>query len=93
MATPRKSRSNVRALERTLSALQEMGYFEEVDAADVHAARAIAAELDRDPGKASLWREYQVALRRLRKDDASGSGELDAFLKDLQSPVRDSPKA
>ena len=87
-----RARSNVRALEKTLSALAEMGHFEDVDAATIHAARAIAAELDRDPGKASLWREYQIALRGLRKDD-SGAGDLDELFKDLRAPVRDPAKS
>jgi hypothetical protein len=85
---PRKT-SNTRALEVTLTELALIGRLERIDSAHVQAARSMAAELDLHPGRASLWREYHVAIERLRADDA-GSDELDDLLEELSTEVRNS---
>lgn len=88
MAKPRRAKSNAAALEITLSSLTANGRLEQVDAAAIQALRAMATELDRTPGKASLWREYAAAMERLRADDTS-SEDIDKLLKGLSAEVRD----
>lgn len=80
--------SNVEAMERTLSALEEMGRLEDVDAARVQALRSMAAALDMKPFNSQMWREYREALEALTNDD-SDSGALESLLAELSAPVRD----
>lgn len=68
---------NLSALDETVSALRALGRLEDVDAATVEAARSLAMAVDEQPGNASLWREYQAAVRSLREVGADDDGGLD----------------
>ena len=76
-------------LEQTLRELRRLGRVERVDAAVVQALRSMAAALDEDPARASLWRQYREALRELTADDDDGSA--DAALAELFAEVGDAP--
>lgn len=82
---------NAEAMNITLTALQNMGRLEDVDAARVQALRSMAEALDAKPFNSQMWREYREALEALETDD-SDSDALDGLLADLRTPVRD-PKA
>lgn len=63
------------ALERTLTELDRLGRFEEVDAARVQVLRGIAAELDRKGSNSQMWKVYWDALGELiRRDDDADDG-------------------
>lgn len=83
---------NTSELERTISALT----LTDADAALVAACRSLAAAVDDDPGKASLWREYREALSDLMArgaGDGDGGDALAAFLASVRTPVLDSEDA
>ena len=68
--------SNTAALERTISALVDLGRIEEVDAALVALCRSTAAAVDAAPGRATLVGEYRECLILLGSAGEDGS---DAF--------------
>lgn len=83
---------NVPELERTIAALD----LSEADSALVAACRSLAAAVDEDPGKASLWREYREALSDLMArgaGDGDGGDALAAFMASVRTPVLDSEDA
>lgn len=84
---PARSKSNEAALEHTLRALADAGRLEQVDSALVHAARAIAKELDRIPSKAALWTEYRAVLEALRADVTGGS-DFESLMERMRSNPR-----
>jgi len=79
---------NAKAMEVTLTALEEMGRLEDVDAARVQALRSMAAALDAKPFNSQMWREYREALEAVLNDD-SDTGALEGLLAELSTPVRD----
>lgn len=84
---------NLSAIDETVAALQSLGRLEDVDAATVEAARSLAVAVDEQPGNASLWREYQAAVRSLREvgaDDGTGH-DIDAIIAAIRgdAPVGD----
>lgn len=80
--------ANAEAMETTLTALQEMGRLEDVDAARVQALRSMAEALDAKPFNSQMWREYREALEAVLDDD-SDTGALEGLLSELSAPVRD----
>lgn len=97
-ATPRKRTAkpahgrNRTAVDEMVAALEATGRLEQVDAARVTAARALAEAVDSEPTNASLWREYRAALETLRLVDDGGPDDFAQLLADLSAEVGDSPK-
>jgi len=52
------------------------------------AAKQIAEQLDRDPSKPSLWKEFRELVKELTEDDG-GDGGVDDLLAELRAPVGD----
>lgn len=88
MSDPKSS--NVAELEETLAQLSLMSRLEKIDAARVQAARSMAEALDRDPGNASLWRQYRELVKELTAGD---DGSLDSELAGLFADMGDSPSS
>lgn len=85
--------ANRAALEQMISALSDLGRVAPVDAAVVAAARALADAVDAAPDHASLWLQYQRALKSL--ETLNAQTEDDAFeklLDQLRAPVGDEEK-
>ena len=81
--------SNAAALEVTLQALDQLGRFERVDAAQIQQLRSLAWTVDVAPGNAQLWRQYLEALRDLLKADDDADSSFEQALEKIRgaSPV------
>ena len=75
---------NAEALERTVSALEDLGRLNPVDDALVELCRSAAQALDEHPARATLVKEYRECLMALAvlgmDDDGSDFGELVAAI-------------
>jgi len=87
--------ANRRALNRTLAAMRASGRLDEMDAAVVVAAQALADAVDTNPRSPGLWKEYREALATLATvgKDAPPDG-LDELLDRIgRTPLGDAPPA
>ena len=71
------------AMERTLSELERLGRFEEVDAARVQALRSMAAALDAHPFNSQMWRELRESLNEVLEADEDADDSLAAALAQI----------
>lgn len=81
---------NRSAVEETVEALRTAGRLEQIDAARVAAAQALADAVDADPTNASLWREYRAAESALRESHDTNTDEFAQLLAALSAEVGDS---
>ncbi len=82
---------NRRAAEVTVAALREQ--LEDVDEALIAAFLSLASSVDSADAGGDLWREYRAHAQALREVAAGGSDDdTAAFLIEVRTPVRDSPK-
>ena len=71
--------SNSEALSEMLSALDDAGRLEKVDAARIQIARRLAQAVDENPENVGLWQQYRAAeavLREVTNDDSDGLADL-----------------
>ena len=73
------------AMERTLTELQRLGRFEDVDAARVQALRSMAAALDARPYNSQMWRELRESLNEVLEADEDADDNLAAALAQISS--------
>ena len=85
---------NEPAAEKFVATLRKRGWLEEIDEARIVGFVAMAAELDRDPGNASLWKAFWLLEKELRGTSTTDD-EYDAISRELAelgpsgSPVGD----
>ena len=72
--------SMVEAMEETLSALEQMGRFERVDAATIQSLRSMAAALDSHPFNSQMWRELRETLSQVLEADEDADDGIAAAL-------------
>lgn len=75
--------TNVAALEVTLSELDRLGRIGDKQAATVQALRSMAAALDDEPARATLWKQYREALGELMADDADPDPDADGLFTEV----------
>ena len=73
------------AMERTLTELQRLGRFEDVDAARVQALRSMAAALDARPYNSQMWKELRESLNEVLEADEDADDSLAAALAQISS--------
>lgn len=71
------------AMSRTLTELDRLGRFEDVDAARVESLRQIAAALDANPFNSQMWRELREALNEVTRADDDADDALAAALAQI----------
>jgi hypothetical protein len=84
---------NRSAADELVDALTELGRLEDVDAADVMAARMLASSVDADPTNAALWGQYRASLDSLKRLGTGNDDELAKLLASLSAPVPDATKS
>lgn len=80
-----------RATMRLVRTLKDAGRLEDVDHAEVEAAKGLADSVDENPANASLWKEYRAQIQRLRELHGDQDDTLDSLIASLSAPVGDSP--
>ncbi len=73
----------VRAMGQTLTELDRLGRFEEIDAARVQALRSMAVALDVDPFSSQMWRELRESLKEVMKADDDADDRVAAALAEI----------
>lgn len=66
----------VAAMRRTVSQLERLGRFEEVDAARVQALMSMAAAVDENPMNSQMWREIRESLNEVLEADEDADDAL-----------------
>ncbi len=74
--------TNEQAADKFVETLRSMGQLENIDESRVVGFVSMAAELDRDPGNASLWKAFWVLEGELR-GNSSTDEKLDSLNKEL----------
>ena len=80
--------TNLEAADEMLAAMEDLGRLNQIDRARVVALRSLAEAVDRDPGNASLWREYRAAEAALREFD-DGADDYADLLDALSAKAAD----
>lgn len=77
------SGSMVSAMERTITELERLGRFEDVDAARVQALRTMAFALDSNPFNSQMWRELRESLSEVTRASDDADDALAAALAQI----------
>ena len=80
--------TNLAAALVMLEAMRDLGRINPIDEARVVTLVSLAEAVDRDPGNASLWREYRAAEAALREFD-DGADDYADLLDALSAKAAD----
>jgi len=77
------------AVDETLTALDDLGRVDQIDAASVESVRVLADALDEDAANAALWAQFRAALTELRGLNDGGDDELAQLTAAMRAAVGD----